>query len=257
MRQPLVIANWKMNMTLSETEDFVRRFAQEDAGSSSGVEMVICAPFVVLSPLATLLQQSSLLLGAQNMHWEKEGAFTGEISPLMLREIGVRYVIAGHSERRVHFGETDVQVARKVAAAFAFGLTPILCVGENDGERRTGKTEEVLQRQLLAVVSALEQEEKRHKLIVAYEPVWAIGTGTPAHAGDAAAAAALIRNLLHEKWGERAEDVRILYGGSVNPENITAFTGRPEIDGALVGNSSLKPGSYAAMVRAVAAERRD
>ncbi|HAP32248.1 MAG TPA: triose-phosphate isomerase [Firmicutes bacterium] len=256
MRQPLVIANWKMNMTLSETEEFVRRFAQEDMGSSS-VEMVICAPFIALSLLGTLLQQTSLLLGAQNMHWEKEGAFTGEISPLMLREIGVCFVIAGHSERRIQFGETDGQVARKVAAAFAFGLIPILCVGENDEERLTGKTEAVIQRQLLAAVSAMEQEQERHKLIVAYEPVWAIGTGTPAHSGDAAAAAAFIRSLLHEKWGERAVDVRILYGGSVNPENITAYTGRPEIDGALVGNSSLKPASYAAMVRAVAAGRGD
>jgi len=255
MKQPLVIANWKMNMTLSETEDFVRRFAQEDVGSS-GVEMVICAPFVALSLLATLLRQSSLLLGAQNMHWEKEGAFTGEISPLMLREIGVRYVIAGHSERRIHFGETDGQAGKKVAAAFAFGLTPILCVGENDEERRAGKTEKVIQRQLLGAVSALDQDEQQRRLIVAYEPVWAIGTGMPADAGDAAVVITFIRALLHEKWGERAVDARILYGGSVNPENITAFTGSQGIDGALVGNSSLKPGSYAAMVRAVAAERR-
>ncbi|MEW5921929.1 MAG: triose-phosphate isomerase [Bacillota bacterium] len=255
MRRPVVVANWKMNMTLARAEEFVHRFAGEDV-EAGGVDMVICPPFIALAPLSTLLQNTSLMLGAQNMHWEKEGAFTGEISPLMLREIGVRYVIVGHSERRSYFAETDESVGQKAAAAFACGLIPIVCLGENGEERRAGKTEEVIRRQLLAAIELLELEEDRRRLIVAYEPVWAIGTGIPARASDAAAVAACIRALLYQKWGNGAAEVRILYGGSVTPENIADFTGRPGIDGALVGNSSLKPGSFAAMARAVYKERR-
>lgn len=253
----MVIANWKMNMTLFESEEFVQRFKEEDVGGS-GIEMVICPSYIALPPLSVLLQKlsTSLLLGAQNMYWEKSGAFTGEISPLMLRELGVRYVITGHSERRSYFGETDEDVGKKAQAAYALGMIPVICVGENEAERQAGKTEEVIGRQLLTAVASLEQETDRRRLLVAYEPVWAIGTGVPARAEDAAVVAACIRSRLHEKWGEAAADVRILYGGSVNPENITEFTGRPGIDGALVGNSSLKPASFAAMVRAVYAERK-
>ena len=251
----MVIANWKMNMTLSDSEEFVRRFTAEDVGGG-GVEMVICPSFIALSALSLPLQKTSLLLGAQNMYWEKAGAFTGEISPLMLREIGVRYVITGHSERRTYFGETDEDVGKKAETAFAMGLVPVICVGENGEERRAGKTKEVIGRQLLTAVQALHEEADWRRLIVAYEPVWAIGTGVPARAEDAAVVAACIRSLLHEKWGEVAAAVRILYGGSVNPDNITEFTARPGIDGALVGNSSLKPASFAAMVNAVSAERR-
>ncbi len=255
MRQPVVIANWKMNMTLSDSEKFVRRFAGEEVGGS-GVEMVICPSFIALSALSRLLQETSLLLGAQNMYWEETGAFTGEISPLMLREIGVHYVIIGHSERRTIFGETDEDVGKKAQKAFALGLVPIICVGENGEERRAGKTKEVIRRQLLTAITALHQETDQRRLIVAYEPVWAIGTGVPARAEDAAVVASCIRSLLHEKWGAVAAAVRILYGGSVNPDNIMEFTGRPGIDGALVGNSSLKPASFAAMVKAVNVERR-
>ena len=255
MRQPVVIANWKMNMTLADAEDFVRHFAEEDVGGR-GVEMVICPPFIALSSLSLLLQETSLLLGAQNMHWEKAGAFTGEISPPMLREIGVRYVITGHSERRTYFGETDEDVGKKAKAAFAQGLIPVICVGENGEERRAAKTEEVIGRQLLTAVDAIHHEADQSRLIVAYEPLWAIGTGVPARPEDAAVVAACIRSLLHEKWGETAKEVRVLYGGSVNPENIPEFTGKPSIDGALVGNSSLKPASFAAMVKAVNMERR-
>jgi triosephosphate isomerase (TIM) len=255
MRQPVVIANWKMNMTLSESEEFVRNFTGEDV-EGNGVEMIICPSFLALPSLSVMLQKTSLLLGAQNMYWEKSGAFTGEISPLMLREIGVRYVITGHSERRTYFGETDEDVGKKVQTAFELGIVPIICVGENGAERRAGKTEEVIGRQLLTALTALEQETDRRRLIVAYEPVWAIGTGIPARAEDAAVVAACIRSLLHKKWGETAKAVRILYGGSVSPANITEFTGRPGIDGALVGNSSLKAASFAAMVKAVHVERR-
>lgn len=254
MRQPVVIANWKMNMTLSESEGFVRRFTGEEV-AGSGVEMIICPSFIALPSLAVMIRETSLLLGAQNMYWEKSGSFTGEISPLMLREIGVRYVITGHSERRTYFGETDEDVGKKVQTAFALGMVPIVCVGEDEEERRAGKTEEVIGRQLLTAVTDLEQEADRRRLLVAYEPVWAIGTGTPARAEDAAVVAASVRSLLHQKWGETAAAVRILYGGSVSPENITEFTGEPGIDGALVGNSSLKAASFAAMIRAVNAER--
>lgn len=256
MRRPVVVANWKMNMTLTGAEEFIRRIAGEDLDSSTGVDLVICPPYIALPSLTSMLEHTPIMLGAQNMHWEQDGAYTGEISGLMLRELGVRFVIVGHSERRSYFAETDQSVGRKAAAAFACGLVPIVCVGENSEERRAAKTEEVIRRQLLAAIEFLQREEDRRRLIVAYEPVWAIGTGTPARASDAAAVTACIRSLLHQNWGSGAVEVRILYGGSVTPENIADFTGRPGIDGALVGNSSLKPASFAAMARAVYRERR-
>ncbi len=256
MRRPLLIGNWKMNMTLGEGEEFVRRLAGEDLGHGEGIDLVICPPFTLLPPLAARLAPTPLMLGAQNMHWEKEGAYTGEISGLMLREWGVRYVLVGHSERRSYFGETDEYVGRKATAAFALGLLPVVCVGESGEERRAAKTEEVIRRQLLAAIELLATEEERRRLIVAYEPVWAIGTGMAARASDAAAVIASIRALLHQRWGDLAKEVRILYGGSVTPENIADFTGKPGIDGALAGNSSLKPASFAAMARALSREGR-
>ncbi len=247
MRDPMVIANWKMYKTLSEAVEFFTHFPAE-VGKVSDVETVICPPFISLADLSRLVKNTSLILGAQNMHWEKEGAYTGEISPLMLQELGVKYVIIGHSERRNFFGESDRVVRKKVDAAFKSGLFPILCIGENWDQFNNGETKKILQEQLSL---ALEQLSPNNKLVVAYEPVWAIGTGTPATGEVASGVAGYIRGLLRDLWGEVAENVRILYGGSVNPDNILEFTGKPDIDGALIGGSSLKEKFLAQMVRAV------
>ncbi len=258
MRQPAIIANWKMYKTLSEAEEFVRRFPEE-LGDVNGIEMIVCAPFVALASLSRRIQRTPLVLGAQNMHWEKEGAYTGEISPLMLREVGVRYVIIGHSERRIHFGEDDHVVSKKVESAFAFGLSPILCVGESLEQRKAGQTESVLSMQVKKAVEGLSPHkiDMLSRLIVAYEPVWAIGTGQPAGGNDAVTAAGVIRSTLLEQWGqELPEKIRVLYGGSVNADNITEFTSRPSVDGALVGGSSLKESTFAELIKAVYQERR-
>lgn len=258
MRQPAIIANWKMYKTLTEAEEFLQRFP-EALGHVSGIEMIICAPFVALASLSRQMEGTSLILGAQNMHWEKEGPFTGEISPLMLREVGVRYVILGHSERRKHFGEDDEIVNKKIKSAFSFGLSPILCVGESLEQRERGQTEAVLAQQVRKALHGLHprEEEMLSRLIVAYEPVWAIGTGKPAGGEDAERAAEVIRTALQDQVGrELPEKIRVLYGGSVNEENVTDFTTRPAIDGALVGGSSLKEQSFARMIQAVYHERR-
>ncbi len=258
MKQPAVIANWKMNKTPTEAEDFVLRFAEEIM-NVSGLEMVICAPFVALAPLSRIMEGTPLALGAQNMHWEKEGAFTGEISPLMLREVGVRYVLIGHSERRTFFHEDDAMINKKIKAAFAYGLSPVLCVGESLEQREAGLTESVLAAQVRQALEGLtlQAEALLDRLLVAYEPVWAIGTGRPAGGDDAENAARFIRSTLRAQWGQNLPDrVRVLYGGSVNAENITSFTSRPSVDGALVGGSSLKENVLARIIQAVFEERR-
>ncbi len=258
MRQPAIVANWKMYKTLTEAEEFVQRFSEE-LGHVSGIEMIICAPFVALASLSRQMEGTSLILGAQNMHWEKDGPFTGEISALMLREVGVRYVILGHSERRMHFGEDDEVINKKIKSAFAFGLSPILCVGESLEQRERGETDAVLAQQVRKALEGLHprEEEMLGRLVVAYEPVWAIGTGKPAGDEDAEQAAEVIRVVLQEQVGqELPARIRILYGGSVNEKNITAFTSRPAVDGALVGGSSLKEQSFARMIQAVYHERR-
>jgi triosephosphate isomerase len=229
---------------------------QGEIADINGIETVICAPFISLARLAVLTERSSILLGAQNMHWQKEGAFTGEISPLMLREIGVKYVIIGHSERRLHFGESSLQIKRKVASAFSYGLMPILCVGENWEQHSSQETEKVIAEQLLSALDGLTVEQDiLSKLVLAYEPVWAIGSGTPAGGNEANSIAGFMRSLLQQKWGDVSEKIRILYGGSVNPDNIAEFTGQAEIDGALVGGSSLNVKTFAALLRAVLRER--
>lgn len=256
MRQPVVIANWKMNMSFTGACDFGKRLP-EMLGEVSGLDLVICAPFVVLAELSLLLEGTPFFLGAQNMHWQKEGALTGEISPLMLREVGVKYVIIGHSERRTLFGEDDATVRKKIASAFAYGLTPIFCIGENWEQRSAQKTKQLLKEQLCSALQGLKQEENiLQKLIIAYEPIWAIGTGNPAGAEDALDAAFFIRSVLAEIWGDLAQKIRVIYGGSVTPDNITEFTNLQEIDGALVGGSSLKVADFAALVQAVWHERR-
>ncbi|MGI5875893.1 MAG: triose-phosphate isomerase [Dethiobacteria bacterium] len=259
MRQPMMIANWKMNKSLLEAKKFVEQLSamlEEKLPGRIDSDLVICAPFTALSALSKMMAGTPLSLGAQNMHWEKEGAFTGEISPLMLKELGVRYVIIGHSERRTLFNENNQVVCKKIASAFAHGLLPILCIGENLEQRRAEKTEALLKEQLYGALEGLKLEGNiMQKLVIAYEPVWAIGTGTPAEAEDARSAATYIRAVLNALWGEPSQKIRILYGGSVNPENITSFIKLQEIDGALVGGSSLKVTDFFALVNAVIFER--
>lgn len=250
MRTPLMAGNWKMHKTVREAahlaSDLKGRLA--DTG---GVDVVLCPPFTALAEVGRALVGSPLELGAQDLHWESRGAFTGEISAPMLWDLGCTYVIVGHSERRRLFGEADDAVRRKVAAALANELIPILCVGESLEEREDGRTERILQTQ--ARIGTLDvSPEQVPQLVVAYEPVWAIGTGHPATGAEAGRIAGLLRTWLREWFGEPAVAVRILYGGSVTPDTIGEFAGQPEIDGALVGGASLDAAAFAAIVAAAA-----
>lgn len=246
MRRRVCVANWKMNKTNAEAAAFVERFAQLVPSIPESVELVLCPPFTALQTVAASLDAAQgrggrVKLGAQNMHWEPSGAFTGEISAPMLLEIGVQYVILGHSERRQYFGETNETVRLKTAAALEAGLTPIVAVGETLELREQGRTQSHVCAQTLAALAGLEPQDVR-KLIVAYEPIWAIGTG---HNCDAAEA----NSVMHEIRGciEGLEDVPILYGGSVKPENIAQYTALSDIDGGLVGGASLDPDSFATL----------
>jgi len=236
-----------MYKTVAEAVNFVAAFKEKTAGQVR-VEMVLCPPFTALAAVAEQLTGSGIALGAQNCYWETEGAYTGEIAPGMLKEIGCRYVILGHSERRQYFGETDEKVNKKVRAALAGGLTPIVCVGELLEEREAGRTEEVVGRQLNGALAGLGAAEAAG-LVVAYEPVWAIGTGRTASAADAQAVNGYIRGILRRLYGDAvAEAVRIQYGGSVKPGNAAELMAQPDIDGALVGGASLDADSFALIV---------
>ena len=250
MRKKIIAANWKMHMTQSEAEAFIGTFLRE-IDDFNAVEIVIAPPFTAIAKVSELLTQAhNIKVGAQNMHSERKGAFTGEISPAMLRELFVRYVILGHSERRALFGETNEMINRKVHAAYEEVLRPILCVGETLAERERGNVEKVLATQLhgsLANVAAKELLET----VIAYEPVWAIGTGHNATPAQAQEAHAFIRRTLREMTDEAtAEKIRIQYGGSVKPDNAHELLGQPDIDGALVGGASLDPRSFAQIVQA-------
>ncbi len=252
MRKKIIAANWKMNMTQSESAAFVATFLLE-LGDSAEVEVVLIPPFTSIPTVAEALGASQTVkVGAQNMHWERSGAFTGEISPAMLRELFVRYVVLGHSERRQLFGETDEIVNRKVRAAHEAVLRPIVCVGETLEQRERGDVEKVLGSQLrgsLAEIGAKELSET----VIAYEPVWAIGTGKTASAEQAQEAHAFIRQMLRELSDDvTADKVRIQYGGSVKPDNAETLMSQPDIDGALVGGASLDPRSFAQIVKASA-----
>ena len=214
----------------------------------SAVEVVICPPFTALSTVKSVLQDSQIKIGAQNVFWQQEGAYTGEISPAMLTDVGCEYVIIGHSERRQIIGETDQDINNKLMAARAQGLIPILCVGETLQERNQQRAEEIVKRQLCHDLKGVELSGE--ELVIAYEPVWAIGTGVNARSQDAQEMAKYIRNLLKELYNEKcAEKVRILYGGSVKAENFLSFIQEEDIDGALVGGASLWPNSFAQIVR--------
>ncbi|GBF35514.1 triosephosphate isomerase [Desulfocucumis palustris] len=250
MRMPLIAGNWKMYKTVPETVEFINELKKLLAGGTGGVEVVLCPPHTSLGAAAQALAGSDINLAAQNMYWEEQGAFTGEISPPMLREIGCKYVILGHSERRQYFGETDETVNKKVKAAFKHGLIPIVCVGETLEQRESGVTEKVIDTQVRGALAGLDRTQTA-SLVMAYEPVWAIGTGRTASDDDAQKVNGLIRGLLAEVAGrEAAEKVRIQYGGSVKPENTAGLMGKPDIDGALVGGASLKPDSFAGIIKA-------
>ena len=248
MRIPIIAANWKMNTSVEQADGLVREIKGR-LHKVEGVEKVLCPPFTSLVTVKGLLEGTSLKLGAQNLYFEPKGAFTGEISPLMLAGL-CEYVIIGHSERRQYFGETDEIVNRKVVAALEAGLKPILCVGEILEEKEAGKTEEVVTRQVRA---ALAQVNAPQSLVIAYEPVWAIGTGKAATGEQANATIGLIRHLVARLYGEGfAQALRIQYGGSVTGSNIAEFLSQPEIDGALVGGASLKAEEFTSIVEQTA-----
>ncbi len=245
----IIAANWKMHKTAAETAAFCRELQKEES-NFEGVDVIICPPFTALPTAGEILQGSKIKVGAQNIHWEEKGAFTGEIAASMLLEYGVEYVIIGHSERRHIFGENDMQINRKVKAAFNKGLKPILCVGETEDERHNGATELVLQRQLVSAFEGLNPEAINN-LVIAYEPVWAIGTGRAATAEDAGNAGDYIHDLVREKLGvEVASRLRIQYGGSVKPDNIGSFVTLPSVAGALVGGASLATGTFINLITA-------
>ena len=247
MRRPIIAGNWKMNTTIDEAVSLVESLRDRFLGREN-VDIVVCPPFPVLADVSKVLKESSIRLGAQNMHWEPQGAFTGEVSAKMLLTAGCQYVILGHSERRLHFGETDEGVQKKIAAALTAGLTPIVCLGERLEEREAGQTEEVVRRQLKKAIEGLSPEEMA-KIVVAYEPVWAIGTGeaaTPEMANDVHH---YLRKVLKDQYSEQvAFTVRIQYGGSVTEENAASLLAQPDIDGALVGGASLKAESFARII---------
>ena len=249
-RVPLIAGNWKMHKTAAEGAALVRALVAEPL--PPGVEVAVCPPFTALSQVRGALDASTIRLGAQDMYWEAQGAFTGEVSPLMLRDLGCTYVIIGHSERRQFFGETDDAVARKAAAAFAHALVPILCVGERLEERDEGQTEAVVVRQTTQGTQRIDPAVAS-TLVIAYEPVWAIGTGRSASGDEANRVIGLIRRTLAERFGENAASgIRILYGGSVSPDNAVEFSVQPEIDGALVGGASLDAGKFRTIIDASA-----
>ncbi len=254
IRRPIIAGNWKMHLgRVDEALAFVRRI-RYGLNQIEGVERVLCPPFTVLAAVAEVLRHTHIGLGAQTMHWEEQGAHTGEISSVMLAEL-CQYVILGHSERRAANNESDVDVNRKVHAALAHSLTPILCVGENLAQNEAGQTHEFVGGQVRAALAGLTAEQAE-RCVIAYEPLWAIGTGKAATPADANRVIGLtIRGAIAEMFGEvTARVVRVQYGGSVNVDNIAAFMGMPEVDGALVGGASLKP-DFAELVRRAALVR--
>ena len=250
MRKKIVAANWKMNMTQGEAARFVDSFLP-DVDEITDVDVVIIPPFTAIAKVSEALGRAhNIKVGAQNMYWEKSGAFTGEISASLLRDLFVHYVVLGHSERRMLFGETDEMVNRKVRAALEAKLRPIVCVGETLEQRDKGNVEKILSIQLLGSLAGLSPKELQ-ETVIAYEPIWAIGTGRNATPAQAEEAHTFIRNTLREMSDDTtAERVRILYGGSVKPENAAELMSQPDIDGALVGGASLDPRSFVQIVKA-------
>ena len=247
-RTPVIAGNWKMHKTVAEAEAFVAGLLPRVA-TADGVEVAICAPFTALGPLVDSTRGSRVQVFAQNMHQEAFGAFTGEVSAPMLTELDVHGTVLGHSERRAYFGETDRALALKVPAALDAGLVPILCVGETEEERERNETQRKLRQQVQEDLAGVPAE-RLAEVVVAYEPIWAIGTGHVATPAQAQEAIAFVRALIGDRSPEQAENARILYGGSVKPENAPELLALPDVDGALVGGASLDPESLAAIVDA-------
>ena len=249
MRKPIVAGNWKMNKTSDEAEALAKGVVDAVA-DVDGVDVVVCPTYAALERVSGVVGGTSVFLGAQNMHWEAEGAFTGEVSGAMLLTCGCKYVILGHSERRQYFGETDETVNKRLVAALGVGLKPIVCVGETLSERESNVTDQVVRKQVTGGLEGILADEARG-LVLAYEPVWAIGTGLTATPEQAEAVHGTIRQVLVDLYDEDvAESVRIQYGGSVKPENAAELFGQPNIDGGLIGGAALDAGSFAAIVQA-------
>ncbi|HAT56354.1 MAG TPA: triose-phosphate isomerase [Veillonellaceae bacterium] len=248
MRKPLIAGNWKMNKTAREARPLLESLAGAPEGNA---ELLVCPPFTDLTLAADILKGSPVQWGAQNMYGEKEGAFTGEISPLMLKELGCSYVICGHSERRMIFGESNEMIRRKTEAAFWYDMIPILCVGETAEQRKAGQAEMMIARQLKGALQGLIEEEAG-RMVIAYEPVWAIGSGEAASPEEAGQICTRIRAEVAQMLGhDAASSMRILYGGSVSPANIRPLMDQPDIDGALVGGASLEAGRFLDIYRQV------
>ena len=248
MRRYLIVGNWKMYKTIEEAVSFVNELKIE-IYNIRNVDIAVCPPFTALSNVRDALEDSNIYLGAQNMYFEDEGACTGDISPLMLKDAGCRYVILGHSERRRIFTETDELINKKVKVALKYGLIPILCVGETIEEREANRTFDVINSQLNKDLDSIEKDDFQ-KIVIAYEPVWAIGTGKTATEEQAQEAHSYIRNYLKENSSdEAAEKIKILYGGSVKPHNIESLIKQPDLDGALVGGASLDVRSFSQIIK--------
>lgn len=247
-RKPIIAGNWKMNKTAVEARDLATRLGALVSGVQDR-DIVLAPPFTALSTVAEAIKGTNMMLSAQNLFWEDKGAFTGEISAEMLLDLGCKYVIIGHSERRQYFGETDETVNKKVRQALNKGLLPIVCVGELLSEREAGKANEVIERQVTGALKGVTAAEMQ-KIVVAYEPVWAIGTGKTATPDQANEIHAFIRQKVKSLYSaEVADSLRVQYGGSVTPENVSTLMAMPDIDGALVGGASLKPESFATLVK--------
>ena len=247
MRRPFIAGNWKMHKTNSEAVKMVKELVDLVSGVED-VDIAICAPATALSDINKEVADTNVALGAENMFWEEEGAYTGEISPLMLNDVGCKYVILGHSERRGYFNETDEDVNKKVKTALAHQLKPIICIGEKLEEKEAGETKDIVKRQALAALEEVEESDLE-TITIAYEPIWAIGTGKSATAEDANEVIKYIREVLREEFGKVADKMRIQYGGSVKPHNIAEFMATSDIDGALVGSASLEAESFADIVK--------
>jgi len=245
MRKPIIAGNWKMNKTIAEAVEFVNEI--KGKLNDESVDAVICAPFTILKDLKEVTKGTNIKVGAQNMHFADNGAFTGEVSPAMLKELDIDYVVIGHSERREYFNETDETCNKKVLKALEVGIDPILCVGETLEEREAGNTKDVCKVQVEKALENVSKEDLA-KVVIAYEPVWAIGTGKTATSEDANDVIAYIREVVANLYGELANEVRIQYGGSVKPSNVAEIMNQSDIDGALVGGASLEANDYVELV---------
>lgn len=245
MRTPIIAGNWKMNNTIAGGLKLVEDIKSHDLDKN--VEAVLCVPFTDIKSVKEAIKATDIKIGAQNMHWEESGAYTGEISPIMLKELKVDYVILGHSERRQYFNETDETVNKKMKSALKHGIKPIICVGETLEEREASKEQEVVKNQIIKGFKDIDKKDIEN-IVIAYEPIWAIGTGKTASADDANNMIAFIREVIGQLYGDLKDIIRIQYGGSVKPENISELMNKSDIDGALVGGASLKADDFVKLI---------